>query len=187
MKTFSTHFMTIEPVCIVWNMILQHHIDKVIFTLCLPFLKCGYNPFKQGYTPYGPYLVIIPVTLPNFNWQGGANLWEQRVAKQQESSSKFTKYCACHAKRHDWSASHMKSHLQYAKQHESSSNFTKYCACHATWISWWTVLTYGRSFTMRGATQVILQLHQILRLARNMHLIIDLQHIWDVIYNARSN
>ena len=41
--------------------------------------KCGYNPLKQGYTPYGPYLVIIPVTLPNFNWQGGANLWEQRV------------------------------------------------------------------------------------------------------------
>ena len=79
MKTFSTHFMTIEPVCIVWNMTLQHHIDKVIFTLCLPFLKCGYNPLKQGYTPYGPYLVIIPVTLPNFNWQGGANLWEQRV------------------------------------------------------------------------------------------------------------
>ena len=37
MKTFSTHFMTIEPVCIVWNMTLQHHIDKVIFTLCLPF------------------------------------------------------------------------------------------------------------------------------------------------------
>ena len=35
--------------------------------------KCGYNPLKQGYTPYGPYLVIIPVTLPNFNWQGGAN------------------------------------------------------------------------------------------------------------------
>ena len=88
---------------------------------------------------------------------------------------------------HDWSASHMKSHLQCAKQHESSSNFTKYCACHATWISWLTVLTYGRSFTMRGATQIILQLHQILRLPRKMNLMIDPHHIWNVIYNARRN
>ena len=88
---------------------------------------------------------------------------------------------------HDWSASHMKSHLQCAKQQESSSNFTKYCACHAKWISWLTVLTYGRSFTMRGATRVILQLHQILRLPRKMNLMIDPHHIWNVIYNARSN
>ena len=88
---------------------------------------------------------------------------------------------------HDWSASHMKSHLQCAKQQESSSNFTKYCACHAKYISWLTVLTYGRSFTMRGATRVILQLHQILRLPRKMNLMIDPHHIWNVIYNARSN
>ena len=88
---------------------------------------------------------------------------------------------------HDWSASHMKSHLQCAKQQESSSNFTKYCACHAKWTSWLTVLTYGRSFTMRGATRVILQLQQILRLPRKMNLMIDPHHIWNVIYNARSN
>ena len=88
---------------------------------------------------------------------------------------------------HDWSASHMKSHLQCAKQQESSSNFTKYCACHAKWISWLTVLTYGRSFTMRGATRVILQLQQVLRLPRKMNLMIDPHHIWNVIYNARSN
>ena len=88
---------------------------------------------------------------------------------------------------HDWSASHMKRHLQCAKQQESSSNFSKYCACHAKWISWLTVLTYGRSFTMRGATRVILQLQQILRLPRKMNLMIDPHHIWNVIYNARSN
>ena len=81
----------------------------------------------------------------------------------------------------------MKSHLQCAKQQESSSNFTKYCACHAKWISWLTMLTYGRSFTMRGATRVILQLQQIVRLSRKMNLMIDPHHIWNVIYNARSN
>ena len=88
---------------------------------------------------------------------------------------------------HDWSASHMKRHLQCAEQQESSSNFTKYCACHAKWISWLIRITYERSFAMRGATRVILQLHQILRLPRKMNLMIDPHHIWNVIYNARSN
>ena len=88
---------------------------------------------------------------------------------------------------HDWSASHMKRHLQCAEQKESSSNFTKYCACHAKWISWLIRITYERSFTMRGTTRVILQLHQMLRLPRKMNLMIDPHHIWNVIYNARSN
>ena len=88
---------------------------------------------------------------------------------------------------HDWSASHMKRHLQCAEQQESSSNFTKYCACHAKWISWLIRITYETSFTMRGATSVILQPHQILRLPRKMNLMIDPHHIWNVIYNARSN
>ena len=37
---------------------------------------------------------------------------------------------------HDWSASHMKRHLECAEQQTSHHNFTKYCACHAKWISW---------------------------------------------------
>ena len=90
-------------------------------------------------------------------------------------------------KSHDWPCSHMEGHLQCAEQQESSSNFTKYCACHAKWISWLIRITYETSFTMRGATRVILQLHQILRLPRKMNLMIDPHHIWNVIYNARSN
>ena len=87
---------------------------------------------------------------------------------------------------HDWSASHMKRHLQCAEQQESQSNFTKYCACHAKWISWLIRVTDETSFTMRGATGIIPQLHQILRLPRKMNLMIDPHHIWNVIYNARS-
>ena len=90
-------------------------------------------------------------------------------------------------KSHDWSASHMKRHLQCAEQLVSSSNLTKYCACQEKWISWLIRITYETSFTMRGATRVILQLHQILRLPRKMNLMIDPHHIWNVIYNARSN
>ena len=88
---------------------------------------------------------------------------------------------------HDWSASHMKRHLQCAEQQASPSNLTKYCACHAKWISWLIRITYETSFTMRGATSINLQPHQILRLPRKMNLMIDPHHIWNVIYNARSN
>ena len=182
-----------------------------------------------------------------------------QCAEQQESSSNFTKYCACHAKwiswlirityetsftmrgatrvilqlhqilrlprkmnlmidphhiwkviynarsnkshpptspntapatqneSHDWSASHMKRHLQCAEQQESSSNFTNYCACHAKWISWLIRITYETSFTMRGATRVILQPHQILRLPRKMNFMLNSLHTWNAIYNARCD
>ena len=88
---------------------------------------------------------------------------------------------------HDWSASHMKRHLQCAEQQASPSNFTKYCACHAKWISWLMHITFETSFTMRGATGINFQPHQILRLPRKTNLMIDPHHIWNVIYNARSN
>ena len=68
-------------------------------------------------------------------------------------SQNWTKCCACHEK--------------------SRSNFTKYCACHAKWISWLIRVTYETSFTMRGATNVKRQVHEILRLPRKMNLMID--------------
>ena len=79
----------------------------------------------------------------------------------------FTKYCACHKTWH--------------------SKITKYCACHEKWFSWSISVTCETSFTMRGATSITLQPHQILRLPRKENLIFDPRHIWNVIYNARSN
>ena len=79
----------------------------------------------------------------------------------------FTEYCACHKKWH--------------------SKITKCCACHEKWCASLIVVAYATSFTMRGATGITLQPHQILRLPRKMTLMIDLRHIWNVIYNARSN
>ena len=69
----------------------------------------------------------------------------------------------------------------------SLSKLTKYCACHEKWISWLILDTNETLFTMRGATCVIVQTHQILRLPRKMNLMIDPCHTWNVIYNARSN
>ena len=87
----------------------------------------------------------------------------------------------------DWSASHMKRHLQCAEQQASPSNLTKYCACHAKWIWWLIRITYETSFTMRGATGITLQPHQILRLPRKMNVMIDRAHLWNVISNAQSS
>ena len=98
--------------------------------------------------------------------------------------SKITKYCACHANE---CPSHMTRHLQCAEQQISSSNITKCCACHAKWLASSILVTYETLFTMRGGTGITRQPHQILRLPRKMTLMIDLRHIWNVIYNARSN
>ena len=74
---------------------------------------------------------------------------------------------------HDWSLSHMKRYLQCAEQQVSLSKLTKYCACHEKWISWLILVTHETLFAMRGATSVIVQTHQILRLPRKMNLMID--------------
>ena len=58
----------------------------------------------------------------------------------------------------------------YAEEQASPANLTKYCACHAKWLSWLIFITYETSFTMRGATGITLQPHQILRLPRKSAL-----------------
>ena len=89
---------------------------------------------------------------------------------------------------HDWCPARMTRHLQCAEQQISSSNITKCCACHAKWLASSILVTYETSFTMRGATRITLQHHQIiLRLPRKKSLVFDPRHIWNVIYNARSN
>ena len=81
----------------------------------------------------------------------------------------------------------MKRHLQCAEQQKAASNFSKYYACHAKWISWSILLSFETSFTMRRATGITLQLHQIVRLPRKRNVMIDPSLVWNVIYNARSD
>ena len=76
-----------------------------------------------------------------------------------------------------YSSAHMKSHLQCAEQHVSRSNLTKYCACQAERFTYLIVITYETSFTMRGATGVTIQPHQILRLSRRKTQILCLHRI----------
>ena len=106
-----------------------------------------------------------------------------------------TKYCACHEKWHlnftKYCACHEKWHLNFTKYctcHEKwHLNFTKYCACHAERLTYLVLIACETSFTVRGATGVTIQPHQILRLPRKMTRLLYRPHIWNVISNARSN
>ena len=94
-------------------------------------------------------------------------LLKNTTFRAQSYIQTFTKYCACH----------VKCHL----------NFTKYCACHAERLAYLVLITYESSFTMRGATGVTIQPHQILRLPRRKTHLLNHHHVWNLIYNARSN
>ena len=81
----------------------------------------------------------------------------------------------------------MKRHLQCAEQQVSRSNLTNSCACHAERLTYLVLITYETSFSVRGATGVTIQPHQILCLPRKMTRLLYRPHIWNVISNARSN
>ena len=80
----------------------------------------------------------------------------------------------------------MKRHLQCAEQPQSPCNVTKYCTCHATLISWLIRVTYETSFTMRGATLVTVQHHQILRLPRNSEFKMSAENPWIASANIKT-
>ena len=138
----------------------------------------------QSTTPVLPRTTKYFMIDPHHIWNV---IYNARSNKRQPPTSANTSP-ATQNESHDWSASHMKRHLQCAEQQASPSNFSKYCACHAKWISWLTIhITYETSFTMRGATVNTLHPHQILRLPRKMNVMIDPHRIWNLIYTAGSN
>ena len=93
-------------------------------------------------------------------------VWKNTTFRVPAISQNVTKCCACHEKSH--------------------SNFTKYCACHAKWISWLIRITYETSFTVRGASKVTLQTHQVLRLPRNSEFKISAQNPWIASANIKT-
>ena len=112
-------------------------------------------------------------------------------AKQQESPSNFTKYGACHEKWFWWLilVSHQTSNTMRGATGVTLQphQVLRLPRNYVEWLSWLMPVTYETSFTMRGAMGLTLQRHQILRLPRKMTLMIAARHIWNVIYNARSN
>ena len=115
-------------------------------------------------------------------WNLISNAWSQESHPPTSPNTARATQNQCH----QWSASHMKPHFQCVEQVKSPSNLPKYCACHAKSVSSMICVTDETSFPMRGASEVTLQPHQIVRLPRKMNVINDLRHIWNLISNARS-
>ena len=137
--------------------------------------------------------------------------WRSKITKccasHEKWHSKITKYCPCHEKWIEtlrscyftelvlywagtllyWTVTLLNCYFTEPVLYWAGTNVTKYCTCHVEWLSWLMSVTYETSFTMRGETGVIHQRHQVLRLPRKMTLMTDVRHIWNVIYNARSN
>ena len=81
----------------------------------------------------------------------------------------------------------MKPHLQCAEQQVSRSDLTKYGACHAERLTYLIIITYETSLTMRGATGVTIQPHQILRLSRRKtHLLIIIIITYETSFTMRG-
>ena len=95
------------------------------------------------------------------------------------STTLYYKVLLCTAKYYSSTTLYYKVLLQYYRV------LLQYYSVLQSSIHDWSL--YEPLFTLRGATGVILQLHQILHLPRKMTVMIDPRHIWNVIYNARSN
>ena len=152
------------------------------------------NPPRNRITfrPHHEHFLLKNTT---FRAQSYIQTFTKYCACHEKSHLNVTKYCACHEKWHlnftKYCACHEKWHLNFTKYctcHEKwHLNFTKYCTCHEKWLDCCIVLTYEPSFTMRGATGVTIQPHQILRLSRRKTHLLNHHYIWNLIYNARSN
>ena len=127
------------------------------------------QPASQPRLPFTPTTSILYWKIQHFALRLSFQI-SPNTAPATKSDTRTSPNTAPATKKesHDWSLSHMKRYLQCAEQQVSLSKLTKYCACHAKWISWLILDTNETLFTMRGATCVIVQTHQILRLPRKM-------------------
>ena len=102
-----------------------------------------------------------------------------------QSTILYYKVLLCTTKYYSSTTLYYKVLLQYYPvQHSTTAvlqSTTPVLLCTTKQHSWLILVTYETSFTMRGATRFILQLHQILRLPRKMNLMIDPRLTWNVI------
>ena len=111
-----------------------------------------------------------------------------QCAEQQASPSHLTKYCACHAKWMSWLiVLTYETSFPISRAARVTLQLHQILPLPCKWMSWLILLTYETSFTLRRAARVTLQRHQILPLPCKMNVMIDPAHVWNVIYNARSN
>ena len=114
---------------------------------------CNLTKYCACHEKWLSWVIVVTYETPLFTMRGATD----HPATSPNTAPATKSEC------HEWSSSHMKRHLQRAEQqrHPPTSPNT---ACHEKWLSWLILVTYETLFTMRGATDVTLQYHRILRL-----------------------
>ena len=176
-KYYSSTTPVLQRTTLYYKILLRYYFERS-FTM-RGATGISFQPHQTLRLPRKRNVMIDPHHIWNVIYNKQSNRHHPATSPNTApATQKEWQYCYC---------SHMKRHLQCAERQESPSNLTKYCACHAKGMSWLIRITYETSFTMRGATGISFQPHQILRLPRKRNVMIDPHFIWNVIYNARSD
>jgi len=126
----------------------------------------------------------IPVPLCTTKYYSSTTLYYKVLFQYYSVLQSTTPVLLCTTKYYSSTTLYYKVLVQYYSVLEST---TPVLLCTTEYYNVQYRITYETSFTLRGATRVTLQLHQILRLPHKVTLMIVVPHIWNVIYNARSN
>ena len=182
-----------------------------VLLCCTKYDSCTTQYSCTSHAPTSPN--AAPATKSQCHDPSSSNVKRYlQCTKQHKSSSNVTKCCACQEKKlscsilfkhetlftmreaaqvilqpHHQSSSSMKRYLQCAKQHKSSSNITECCSCHWKSMSWLILFGHEMLVTIRRATGVNLQSHQMLRLPRKVALMSNPLQTWNATYNAQSS
>ena len=160
-----------------------------------------YSCTTKYYSSTTKYYSVLQSTTPVLLCNVIYNL---QCAEHQASASHITKYCACHAKWLSWVIV-LTDEMSFAMRGATGISVTPHqilrlprkMTVMSDRAHRWNVICNARSnrhqrhtspnTAMRRATGSSLTPHQILRLPRKMTVMSDRAHIWNVIYNARSN
>ena len=160
----TQYYKSITPY---YKVVLQYY--KVLLRTDKSYMKCHWHWEEQcrRRCPTSPN--TVPATKNHSHDESSSHMQRHLHCVEQEiSSTNVTQYCACHE---NWVSRLIivtcEPFLHCAQQQMSFSNLTKYYACQQNCLTCCILVTPETFFTMRGATSVTLQPHQILRLPRN--------------------
>ena len=195
-----------QTISLLWTSLLLFHGGDVPWWWFDQFwcheVGCGVRWSNQGTTPvllctakyYSSTTLYYKVLLCTAKYYSNTTLYYKVLLCTAKYYSSTTLYCKVLFQCYSVLQSTTPVLLCTTKYYSSTTLYytvlqraTPVLHCTTKQHSWLMSVAYETSFTMRGATGVILQRHEILHLPRKMTVMIDPRHIRNVIYNERSN
>ena len=195
-----------QTISLLWTSLLLFHGGDVPWWWFDQFwcheVGCGVRWSNQGTTPvllciakyYSSTTLYYKVLLCTAKYYSNTTLYYKVLLCTAKYYSSTTLYCKVLFQYYSVLQSTTPVLLCTTKYYSSTTLYytvlqraTPVLHCTTKQHSWLVSVAYETSFTMRGATGVILQRHEILHLPRKMTVMIDPRHIRNVIYNERSN